>query len=454
MIKSEFFDIIIKSINRYYDINHKEFLYSFNEKPHIAIKVNPYKKINQLFDLLHISDEVSWCSDAYYLSDRPDFYKDPLLYAGAYYVMDPASMFIDYIFKNLQLSNDIKVLDIAAAPGGKSIIVNSNLSNNAVLWSNDTNSNRAKTLNYNLIKWGRANNIVSNAKISDFHSLQNQFDLVILDAPCTGSGFYRKYENWQEHFSIEYIKRCANRQKEILKDLIPIIPLYGYLIYSTCSYTSEENEDIAKWLISHGFEEVHLSIPDQWGIIKSKYGYRFFPHLTKSEGFYYVILRKIENKQSKFQNFNYNKKNQSSIRLQAPPHIDFENFIDFNDEIELKKIRQNISLISSSIAKWMDWKGFFFNGKVLNVGTTFIHENKKIPSPQFALSIYTSNSIPQLHLNISDALSYLQKKSFKLNTDKGIYLVKYLNLALGWIKIIDDDRFNNYFPVDWRIINM
>ena len=111
-------------------------------------------------------------------------------------------------------------------------------------------------------------------------------------------------------------------------------------------------------------------------------------------------------------------------------------------------------MISSSIAKWMDWKGFFFNGKVLNVGTTFIHENKKIPSPQFALSIYTSNSIPQLHLNISDALSYLQKKSFKLNTDKGIYLVKYLNLALGWIKIIDDDRFNNYFPVDWRIINM
>lgn len=155
MIKQEIATILIKSIEKYCEIDTTEFINSFSESANIAIKVNPFKKLENLQDYLPLAEKVQWCDEAYYLSDRPNFYKDPLFYAGAYYVMDPASMFIDFILKYLNVLENVKILDIAAAPGGKSIIIDSQISDNSILWANDINNNRAKVLEYNLAKWGK-----------------------------------------------------------------------------------------------------------------------------------------------------------------------------------------------------------------------------------------------------------------------------------------------------------
>jgi 16S rRNA C967 or C1407 C5-methylase (RsmB/RsmF family) len=452
MLNADIATILIKSIGKYCDINAAEFINSFNEKPNVAIKINPFKKSENLSDYLPIAEKVQWCDEAYYLNTRPDFYKDPLFYAGAYYVMDPASMFIDYIFKYLNILDNVKILDIAAAPGGKSIVVDSLLTDNSILWANDISYNRAKVLDYNLAKWGKANYIVSSAKVNDFFSLKNQFDVVLLDAPCTGSGFFRKYESWQDNFSENYINLCAQRQKDILKNIFDIIPMDGYLIYSTCSYTAEENEDIAKWVIDNGFEEIKLPIPAEWGIVASEYGYRFFQHLSKSEGFYYAIFRKNHfNSESKQLNY-LNKKNLNPIKLIPISKLNDSGYINLTEDLTLKKFGKNINLITKNIDYWFTKDFIYFNGKILSLGTNYIEENKTIPSPQFALSIYKASDIPSIALSLSEAQMYLQKLSFPIDAAEGIYLVKYNNLALGWIKIMNDGRINNYYPAEWRII--
>jgi len=452
MIKQDIATILIKSIEKYCEIDTNEFLNSFNESANIAVKINPFKKLENLQNYLPLAEKVQWCDDAYYLSNRSNFYKDPLFYAGAYYVMDPASMFIDFILKYLNVSENRKILDIAAAPGGKSIIIDSLISDNSILWANDVNSNRAKVLEYNLVKWGRANYIVSNAKIDDFNELKNQFDIVLLDAPCTGSGFFRKYQEWQDNFSLDYINQCVKRQKDILKKVFDIIPMDGYLIYSTCSFTSEENEDIAKWIIDNGFEEIKLQIPAEWGIVVSEYGYRFFPHLSKSEGFYYAVFKK-NNLKSEFKQINHlNKKNLTPIKLtpiNKPANV---NYINLTKDLKLKKWSQNINLITKKIDEWFDKDFIYFNGKILTIGINYMEEKKQLPSPQFALSIYKSSDIPSITLNLSEAQSYLQKSSLHIEAKEGIYLVKFQNLALGWIKVINDGRINNYYPAEWRII--
>lgn len=452
MLKPDITTILIKSIEKYCDINATEFINSFNDKPNVAIKINPFKKLENLSDYLPIAEKVQWCEDAYYLNARPDFYKDPLFYAGAYYVMDPASMFIDYIFKYLNILDNVKILDIAAAPGGKSIIIDSLLTDNSILWANDINYNRAKILDYNIAKWGKANYIVSSAKVNNFFSLKNQFNVVLLDAPCTGSGFFRKYESWQDNFSENYINLCAQRQKDMLKNIFDIIPMDGYLIYSTCSFTSEENEDIAKWIIENGFEEIKLPIPAEWGIVTSEYGYRFFPHLSKSEGFYYAIFRK-NHFNSEYKQLDYlNKKNLNPIKLTSISKPDNSVYINLTDDLKLKKLGKNINLITKNIDDWFSKDFIYFNGKILSIGTNYIEEHKQIPSPQFALSIYKSSDIPSIVLSLSEAQSYLQKTSFYIEAKEGIYLVKFQNLALGWIKLINGGRINNYYPAEWRII--
>ncbi|MDI6833823.1 MAG: hypothetical protein QMD02_08295 [Bacteroidales bacterium] len=452
MIKQDIATILIKSIEKYCEIDTTEFINSFNESANIAVKINPFKKLENLQEYLPLAEKVQWCDEAYYLSNRPDFYKDPLFYAGAYYVMDPASMFIDFILKCLNVLDNVKILDIAAAPGGKSIIIDSQIRDNSILWANDINNNRAKVLEYNLAKWGRANYIVSSAKIEDFIDLKNQFDIVILDAPCTGSGFFRKYPSWQDNFSLNYINQCVKRQKDILKKVFDIIPMDGYLIYSTCSFTSEENEEIAKWIIEHGFEEIKLQIPSEWGIVASEYGYRFFPHLSKSEGFYYAIFKK-NNFNNEFKQINqFNKKNLNSIKLTSINKHDNGYYINLTEDLRLKKWRKNINLITKKIDDWFEKDFVYFNGKILTIGTNYIEEKKQMPSPQFALSIYKSSDIPSIALSLSEAQSYLQKTFFTIEADEGIYLVKFQNLALGWIKIINGGRINNYYPAEWRII--
>ncbi|MGB4665131.1 MAG: hypothetical protein WBH72_02295, partial [Bacteroidales bacterium] len=208
----------------------------------------------------------------------------------------------------------------------------------------------------------------------------------------------------------------------------------------------------AKWIIENGFEEIKLQIPSEWGIVASEYGYRFFPHLSKSEGFYYAIFKK-NNFNNEFKQINqFNKKNLNPIKLTSINKHDNVDYINLTEDLKLKKWRKNINLITKKIDDWFEKDFIYFNGKILSIGTNYLEEKKQIPSPQFALSIYKSSDIPSITLSLSEAQSYLQKTSFTIEADEGIYLVKFQNLALGWIKIINGGRINNYYPAEWRII--
>ena len=208
-------------------------------------------------------------------------------------------MFVEQALRQLvDLSQPLKVLDLCAAPGGKSTHIQSLISPDSLLVSNEVIRSRAAVLKQNIIKWGSANVVVTNNDPAHFARLDNFFDLMVVDAPCSGSGLFRKDPAAVEEWSIDAVQLCASRQKRILADALPALRQGGLLLYATCSYSQEEDESISDWLAAQGYENLSLKIEEAWGIVQTEApasgakGYRFFPHKSKGEGFYLGCFRK------------------------------------------------------------------------------------------------------------------------------------------------------------------
>lgn len=441
------YNYIFKSIEKFASIDETAFLKSQKELLKISIKINT-NKIQNFHQLdVEISQKVIWANDACFLKSRPAFYADPLFYAGAYYVMDSSSMFLEYILKNIQLPANATVLDIAAAPGGKSVLISNYLDETGVLFSNEINTNRANVLNYNLSKWGKSNFIVTNHDSNAFKNLYNTFDLVVCDAPCTGTGLFRKYPEWIHAFNEHLIQQCVVRQRQILQNIFHVIKENGFLIYSTCSFLSEENEEMAKFIIENGFELVDISIPDNSGILKTQLGIRFFPHLTFAEGFFYAIFQKKKEQSKTFQSDNsFTKKMDIPEVISHPTHVPFSKFIDFKNFHLIFKYHNKFYLSNSGLKNIIR----NLNLKYISIGT-LIHHHPHQPAAELALSIHLNKDIPNIDLNYADALKFLRKDQLKIQANKNIYLISYKGLNLGWAKILEN-RINNYFPSEWRIL--
>src|SRR5215203_3380652 len=241
-----------------------------------------------------IHSQVPWSSYGYYLSQRPSFTFDPLFHSGCYYVQEASSMFLEQALKQSEdLSKTLRVLDLCAAPGGKSTHIQSLISAESLLVSNEVIRNRTGILKQNIIKWGCENVVVTNNDPQHFSKLEGFFDVIIIDAPCSGSGLFRKDAEAIDEWSEENVWLCCGRQKRIIADSIACLKKDGILIYSTCSYSKEEDEDIADWLVKEwDMENIKLTIKENWGIVESQseksksVGYRFFPDKLKGEGFY------------------------------------------------------------------------------------------------------------------------------------------------------------------------
>ncbi len=442
MTNHKSFLYLLSELEKTITIDKQAFISSFNLPISTSIKLNKNKKqnVNYLFDL---SEKVLWCEDAYYLNERPEFFSDPLLYAGAYYVMDASSMFLEYILACLKIPKDAFILDIAAAPGGKSVIINNYLNTEGLLWSNEYQYGRAKILDFNLAKWGNCNHLVSSASTEKFSALNELFDVVVCDAPCSGSGLFRKYPDWINSFNSSLVYQCSIRQKEILKNIFSSIKENGYLIYSTCSYMPQENEEIAAFIIQNGFEEVKINTPETWNVFASQYGYRFFQHLTKAEGFYYAIFQK---KQSTAIT---NTTSSKSIDWTIIQH-DVSELMNIPNNHALIKYKEKVFLVNQAVCniKTTLYKQFNF----LSLGACLYNAKKNTPEPEMALSLYLSDNIKKIELTLQDAQKYLQKQNIHLSAPKDIYLMTYQNLGLGWAKILDN-RVNNYYPNEWRILS-
>jgi 16S rRNA C967 or C1407 C5-methylase (RsmB/RsmF family) len=222
-----------------------------------SIRINPLKLLNVkretsieaffhdsrfskgvLTDTIH--EHVPWSQYGYYLDQRPSFTFDPLFHAGCYYVQEASSMFLEEVLKQtVDLSQPLKVLDLAAAPGGKSTHIQSLIAKDSLLVSNDVIRSRSKILKDNTIKWGGDNVVVTSNDPKDFARLENYFDVIVVDAPCSGSGLIRRDPEALGEWSENNVQLCSQRQRRILADVWPALKKGGVLIYSTCSYSKE-----------------------------------------------------------------------------------------------------------------------------------------------------------------------------------------------------------------------
>ena len=213
-----------------------------------SIRWNPLKNNN--FSKKELP--VPWCAEGYYLSSRPSFTFDPLFHAGTYYVQEASSMFLEVLVKHILPDRPVRVLDLCAAPGGKTTHLASLLSSGSLLVANEVIKARSNILQENLMKWGTSNVVVTNNDPADFHSLKGFFDIVLVDAPCSGEGMFRKDNAAISQWSESHVNLCAARQKRILAHAIELLAPDGCLIYSTCTFAPEENQHNVNWMVENG----------------------------------------------------------------------------------------------------------------------------------------------------------------------------------------------------------
>lgn len=252
------------------------------QEPTVAVRFNLHKTQHLALNLDALGDPVPWCPNAYYLSGRRAFTFDPLFHAGGYYVQDASSMYLAQILrKHLPLKGVRGVLDLCAAPGGKSTLLASLLPEGSTLISNEPIRKRAQVLAENMQKWGRPGCYVTNNYPRDFRHFHDCFDLILTDVPCSGEGMFRKDPVAIAEWSLDNVRQCVDRQREILQDILPTLRPGGLLVYSTCTFNRFEDEEQVQWLQSeYGLE-----------LLEERH---FFPGRDRGEGLYIAALRRTE----------------------------------------------------------------------------------------------------------------------------------------------------------------
>ena len=294
------------------DERYNRFVGAFDEEAPTSIRVNPRIAIDHgPWTMDHSDSQVPWCSEGYYLNDRPQFTFDPLLHAGCYYVQEASSMFVTHILRNVQWSmvrsssaglqgkNVQCALDLCATPGGKSTALRSVLPDDCVLISNEPMGNRAQILLENVTKWGGPNHIVTNNYPRDFRKAKLKFDLILCDVPCSGEGMFRKDPNAISEWSAQNVEKCWQLQREIVADAWECLNSGGLLIYSTCTYNTKENEENIRWILdTYDAQVLDIPVDPSWNITGSLLQgfnepvYRFIPGITRGEGLFVCALRK------------------------------------------------------------------------------------------------------------------------------------------------------------------
>ncbi|TMI71770.1 MAG: Fmu (Sun) domain protein [Bacteroidetes bacterium] len=402
---------------------------------------------------------VSWSQYGYYLNKRPSFTFDPLFHAGCYYVQEASSMFLEQALRQtMDISGSLKVLDLSAAPGGKSTHIQSLISKESLLVSNEVIRSRANTLKENIIKWGSDNVIVTNNDPKDFSKVEDYFDVIVADVPCSGSGLFRREPEAIEEWSENNVSLCSQRQQRILADALPALKKDGILIYSTCSYSKEEDEKIAEWLTGTlavndrgpTFESCRLSIDKFPGIIETisgngTYGYRFWPDKIKGEGFFIACFRKRGGGETetrhKARMMNPGKKELATIGK----------WIRMGDH-ELIRRENTIYAWSSWLSDDMSY--ILSKLKVIYSGVRVgeLMKDKLVPDHALAMSKLVNDSVERVELNYDQAIQYLQRKDLKLEgVVAGWKLACYQNHPLGWMNVLAN-RINNYYPKELRIL--
>ena len=419
-----------------------------NQNSPVSIRVNPQKLSTHPYQ-----DQIPWASTGYYLDERPPFTLDPLLHAGGYYVQEASSMFLEQaVLQAIDSNGALNVLDLCAAPGGKSTHLLSLLSKKSLVVSNEVIRSRAPILTENIQKWGSLNTVVTNNDPKDFQRLGSFFDVIVVDAPCSGEGLFRKDANAMHEWSPDNVLLCANRQKRILKDILPALKREGTLIYSTCTYNENENEEVLKWLSEvEDVEFIRMNLDHRWGVTEifkdNVYGYRLFPHRVKGEGFFVSVMRKRSGEDTRLK----------SKKLFVPPaqkvSDQIRDWVKHSQEhLFILRSDQLVHALPANKVTEIEWLAY--NLYLISSGTAIAIQkhNKLIPEHALALSIHlNAENFNTIDLGLKDALQFLRRETIVVEkSERGFALVSFKGTPLGWVNVLDN-RINNLYPAHWRI---
>ncbi|MBE3140674.1 MAG: rRNA methyltransferase, partial [Thermoplasmata archaeon] len=428
-------------------IDAEALLKALEEPSPISIRINPSKWNKRPLN----AESVPWCKNGYYLSIRPSYTLDPLFHSGCYYPQEASGMFLEQAIRQTGGSlENIRVLDLCGAPGGKSTHLSEIIGPGNLLVANEVIRSRAAILAETVTKWGSGNTIVTQNDPAVFGRLSGYFDIILVDAPCSGEGMFRTNVAINE-WSVENTAHCSERQKRILVDIWPALKRNGILIFSTCTFNPGENEENIKWLIGkHEAECVRLNVTDFEGIkeidYQGIYGYGFYPDKVRGEGFFISVIRKT-GKQEKSPVLNLRKPELK------PGKSDLEiadRWTQFSKE-RLLRWGDEIFAVPCGID---DYLHLFQNLKIVKAGTKVcvVKKSDYLPSYELALSQQLKNdAFPREEISLASAIAYLRRDNFTLHdASEGWNIVTYKGINLGFANNIGT-RVNNYFPVEWRI---
>lgn len=423
---------------------------ALHEETPVSIRINRAKGIPAPID-----GKIPWTDTGFYLPERLSFTFDPVFHAGAYYVQEASSMFLEQAIQQY-VHERVKCLDLCAAPGGKSTHLLSILPEGSLLVSNEVIRNRSQILAENILKWGNPYAVVTQNDPEEIGRLNHLFDVIVTDVPCSGEGMFRKDKDSVGEWSVANVNLCSSRQRRIVHDIWGALKPGGLLIYSTCTYNTEENEENIHYITEEFGAEV-LPVPhlEQWkvtGALKYDFPvYRFFPHKTKGEGFFLAILRKPSGETEEIRLRSGNKKEKTKAPITVSAEIkewlkDKENFHWHLQGQELRAIpreyKETIHLLADRL-------------HLLTAGVPIGAYKGKDFIPNHALALSTSlkeGVFPSVELSWEDAIRFLRKETLLLpdSTEKGFILVTYKGKHLGFVKNLGN-RANNLYPSEWRI---
>lgn len=427
--------------------------------PSVAVRLNPSKLQSEKWG----GEQVPWSRWGYLLKERPAFTLDPDFHAGAYYVQEASSQFAGYIMMQAvgdeQSCEGLRVLDMCAAPGGKSTHYASLVGERGLVVANEINRSRAAVLADNARKWGLGNMVITCNDSSRVAALEGWFDVVAVDAPCSGEGMFRKSEEAVEQWSEANVAMCAERQWEILDNAFRALKPGGVIIYSTCTFNRTEDEMVVRRACEEWGDQVvpatAIECPEEWGVVRGCEGvfqtFRFFPHRIKGEGMFMAVAVKagIDSSRRRMprsrRQIVFRPDKQSARELERwvmePDTMAFYGAGEMlygcrKEHFEAVEAMSGLlSVIYSGVAM-----GQIFKGKL---------------KPDGALALYAGlrrEAVGCCEVDLQTALRFLRKQELVAEPfAEGVNLVICNGQALGFVKRVGA-RVNNMYPNSLRIL--
>ncbi|MGI6232583.1 MAG: methyltransferase RsmF C-terminal domain-like protein [Prevotella sp.] len=473
-----------------------------DESP-VSVRLNPFKINVSSIAVPDADGKVPWCSLGRYLSSRPAFTFDPLLHAGTYYVQEASSMFLAEVLRR-RVSSPVLMLDLCAAPGGKSTVARSVLPAGSVVVSNEPDAKRASVLVENVRKFGHPDTVVTRALPADYRRSGLVFDVVLTDVPCSGEGMFRKDSGAADEWSLSNVARCRQLQRTIVADAWHCLRPGGLLVYSTCTFNTAEDEENVEWICEElGAEPLSMDMPAEWGVSGAVTGnlpvFRFFPGRTRGEGLFMAVLRKpgeagsalsaMMGEERRIKSAKHKKNSHTGadrqltelcerwlVRNFKDKEVENESlqstFVSEGDDTARRQNKEKFVSSSQETEGWAlrqhddewwavprRWAPLYdrasFSLHLLHAGVPLGVQRGRDFVPHAALPLSLGlrrDGFPEVNLTWDEAMTYLRREAVSLpaDTPRGFVVVSYEGFPLGFEKNMGN-RANNLYPAEWRI---